>query len=58
MATQKEIIRNLLLYDINHLRRGLTDFFGSKDNEFYERGIDLLPEKWQKSVEADGAYFE
>jgi hypothetical protein len=36
----------------------MTVFFESKDNEFYERGIDLLPEKWQKCVEADGEYFD
>lgn len=44
--------------DINHLRRELTVWFESKDNEFYERGIDLLPEKWQKCVDADGAYSD
>jgi histone-lysine N-methyltransferase SETMAR len=43
--------------NINHLRRGLTDFFESKDVEFYERGIDLLPEKWEKTIESNGAYF-
>jgi len=99
MATQKEIIRNLLIYEyqlghdaqtaaanvnrakgpktvhqatafrwfakfrddntslIEHLRRELTNWFESKDDEFYERGIDLLPERWQECVENDGEYF-
>ncbi|KAJ1346013.1 hypothetical protein KIN20_000677 [Parelaphostrongylus tenuis] len=29
-----------------------------REYEFYERGIDLLPEIWQKCVQADGACFE
>ncbi len=44
--------------DIDHLRRGLTGWFASKDQEFYERGIDLLPERWQKCVDSNGEYFE
>ncbi|KAJ1356144.1 hypothetical protein KIN20_013805 [Parelaphostrongylus tenuis] len=32
---------------INHLRRELTGLFASKNNEFYERGIDSMPERWQ-----------
>jgi histone-lysine N-methyltransferase SETMAR len=43
--------------DIEHLRRELTNFFESKDNEFYERGIDLLPERWQKTLDSNGEYF-
>jgi histone-lysine N-methyltransferase SETMAR len=43
--------------NINHLRRELTTFFESKDDEFYERGIDLLPEKWQKCIGSNGEYF-
>ena len=44
--------------DINHLRRGLTSFFESQGSKFWRRGIDLLPEKWEKTTQADGAYFE
>jgi len=44
--------------DINHLRRELTNFFRSKGLEFYRRGIDLLPEKWQNCVDSNGAYFD
>ncbi|KAJ1370264.1 hypothetical protein KIN20_031954 [Parelaphostrongylus tenuis] len=25
--------------------------------EFYARGIDLLPEKWQEVLEVEGEYF-
>jgi histone-lysine N-methyltransferase SETMAR len=44
--------------NIDHLHRGLTTFFESKENEFYERGIDLLPERWQKCVDSRGEYFD
>jgi histone-lysine N-methyltransferase SETMAR len=43
--------------NITHLRRELTNWFESKDREFYERGIDLLPEKWQNTIDSNGAYF-
>lgn len=49
----KERFRN-----IAHLRQRLTTFFESKEDEFYERGIDLLPEKWQKCVDSSGDYFD
>lgn len=29
----------------------------SKDEEFFRRGIRLLPEKWEKVVANDGQYF-
>ncbi|GBP41573.1 Mariner Mos1 transposase [Eumeta japonica] len=33
-------------------------WISSKDKEFFQRGIHLLPERWQKVVESDGKYFE
>ncbi|GBP97031.1 Mariner Mos1 transposase [Eumeta japonica] len=33
-------------------------WISSKDKEFFQRGIRLLPERWQKVVESDGKYFE
>jgi histone-lysine N-methyltransferase SETMAR len=44
--------------NIVHLRRGLTTFFASKNREFWNRGIDLLPERWQKAVDSSGEYFD
>lgn len=43
--------------NIRHLRRELTTWFDSKEPEFYERGIDLLPEKWQECINSRGEYF-
>lgn len=38
-------------------RKWVSDFFDSKDESFYRRGIHLLPERWAKVVESDGKYF-
>jgi len=34
----------------------LETFFASKDQNFYERGIMLLPERWQKVLDQNGQY--
>jgi histone-lysine N-methyltransferase SETMAR len=44
--------------NIEHLRRELTTWFASKGREFYARGIDLLPERWQNTVNFNGEYFD
>lgn len=36
----------------------VSDWFTSKDEQFYWRGIHKLPERWSKCVESDGQYFE
>ena len=36
----------------------LDSLIVSKDEEFFKRGIRMLPEKWSKVVERDGQYFE
>ena len=33
-------------------------WIASKDEEFFEAGIRILPERWSKVVERDGKYFE
>ncbi|KFD52791.1 hypothetical protein M513_06282 [Trichuris suis] len=32
--------------------------FGSKPASFYSRGIQLLPERWDRVVDCNGSYFE
>ena len=39
------------------IRRALTRFFASKTPEFYRRGIEKLPKRWEKAVEEGGKYF-
>jgi histone-lysine N-methyltransferase SETMAR len=35
----------------------INDFIEQKKPEFFANGINMLPERWRKCVEADGAYF-
>ncbi|GFW05876.1 mariner Mos1 transposase [Trichonephila clavipes] len=35
----------------------LDQFFASKDQQFYERGLMLLPERWQKVLDQYGQYI-
>ena len=34
----------------------LSQFFANRDKGFYERGIMILPSKWQHVIEQNGAY--
>ncbi|GFU08683.1 histone-lysine N-methyltransferase SETMAR [Trichonephila clavipes] len=36
------------------VKNHLNQFFASKDQKFYERGIMLLPERWQKVLDQNG----
>ena len=36
----------------------VNSWIASKDEEFFKRGIRMLPERWSKVVERDGQYFE
>lgn len=41
-----------------NLQKWLTDWFITKESQFYWRGIHKLPERWGKCIENDGKYFE
>ncbi|GFV19017.1 mariner Mos1 transposase [Trichonephila clavipes] len=43
-----------------HLRsyEEVKNWIASKDNQFFQRGIRTLPERWEKVVASDGQYFE
>ena len=36
----------------------LDSWIGSKDQGFFQRGIRMLPERWEKVIASDGQYFE
>ncbi|CAK9823968.1 Histone-lysine N-methyltransferase SETMAR [Anthophora retusa] len=38
-------------------KNALTEFFESKSQEFYNRGIKMLPERWAQVVENNGDYI-
>lgn len=39
-------------------KKWVDDFIAQKEQEFFTRGIRLLPERWAKVVASDGQYFE
>uniref|UniRef100_A0A1I7TGJ6 Mariner Mos1 transposase n=1 Tax=Caenorhabditis tropicalis TaxID=1561998 RepID=A0A1I7TGJ6_9PELO len=39
------------------IEKELISFFASKDATFWRNGINKLPERWQKTIDADGHYF-
>uniref|UniRef100_A0A914C6M7 Histone-lysine N-methyltransferase SETMAR n=1 Tax=Acrobeloides nanus TaxID=290746 RepID=A0A914C6M7_9BILA len=43
---------------IEEMRQSLTEFFDSKDGDWYRRGIAKLEEQWQKVIESGGEYFD
>lgn len=43
---------------IEEMRESLTEFFDSKDREWYRRGITKLEDQWQKVIESNGEYFD
>lgn len=43
---------------IEEMRESLTEFFDSKDREWYRHGIQRLEEQWQKVIENNGEYFD
>ena len=40
------------------VKKWLDKWFAAKGEDFYWRGIHKLPEKWEKCVTSNGAYFE
>ena len=40
------------------VKNWLDSWIASKDEEFFKRGIRMLPERWAKVIESDGQYFE
>lgn len=56
--SMEHALRNKKFQSIVEMENFLINFFNSKDPEFYARGIDLLPEKWQEVIEVDGEYFD
>lgn len=45
------------LTSLEACKNHLDQFFVDKSQKFYERGIMKLPERWQKVIEQNGAYF-
>ena len=44
--------------NLGELRKGVDEYFGSKNKEFYWRGIHDLPNGWEKVIAVEGDYFD
>ena len=51
-------LRNKSFADPQQVKKHLDSFFESKPASFYKEGIQKLPVKWQKVIDAEGNYFE
>jgi histone-lysine N-methyltransferase SETMAR len=54
----EHFLRGKRFENIGEMRVSLGQFFDSKPQDFYRRGIYLLPEKWQQVIDVDGEYFD
>uniref|UniRef100_A0A914CX78 Mos1 transposase HTH domain-containing protein n=1 Tax=Acrobeloides nanus TaxID=290746 RepID=A0A914CX78_9BILA len=50
-------IEKILKEAVEEMRESLTEFFTSKDRDWYRSGIHQLEEQLQKVIESDGEYF-
>jgi [histone H3]-lysine36 N-dimethyltransferase SETMAR len=44
--------------DVDAVKTAIQDFFNSKPRDFYLRGINLLPERWQEVIDNNGDYAQ
>ena len=40
------------------VKNWIDSWIASKDDQFFQRGIRTLPERWEKVIASDGQYFE
>ena len=40
------------------IKKWLDEWIASKESYFFIRGIHLLPERWEKVIASEGAYFK
>lgn len=54
----QSFLRGKKFDNVDKARESLREFFDSKDADFYRRGIEKLPERWQEVIDFDGDYFD
>ena len=52
----EHFIRNKKYTSKEEVKNALTSFFDSKLRPFYAKGINKLPDRWQKIIDANGNY--
>ena len=50
-------LNGVILSDLDACKKHLDYFFDHKSQEFYERGIFQLPDRWEKVIEQNGVYL-
>lgn len=53
----EHFLRGKEFFEHSEVEKALKEFFSSKNKEFYARGIESLPERWEKVIENNGDYF-
>ena len=51
-------LRGINFENFEAVEVGLTEFFESKTRDWYHRGITNLAERWLKTIESNGPFFE
>lgn len=54
----KDNLRDVAFKNTGEVENWVQQYFASKPDSFYYRGIQKLPERWSKAIAADGEYFE
>ena len=55
--SMEHFFREKKYVDLQSIKKDVSTFFDLKPASFYERGIQLLPEKWQMVIASEGNYF-
>ena len=55
--SMEHFFREKTYADLESIRKDVDQFFNLKPTSFYQRGIQLLPEKWQMVIASEGNYF-
>jgi histone-lysine N-methyltransferase SETMAR len=51
-------LRGRCFNSVQEVKNGVREFLASKPAEWYRHGIEQLAERWTRTIESDGLYFE
>ena len=55
--SMEHFFREKTFTDVASIQKDVAQFFDLKPASFYQRGIQLLPEKWEMVIASEGNYF-
>ena len=55
--SMEHFFREKKYVNLESIKKDVSTFIDLKTTSFYERGIQLLPEKWQMVIASEGNYF-